>query len=54
LPYYRDFVINDNTVYKWGKDFKKYVGKDKKGKSIYDSVPSPFPDHAILEGLIKI
>ena len=49
FPYDRDFVEKDKNIYKWGRDFQVYLGKDSKGDNIYDSVPSPFPDHAILE-----
>lgn len=47
-PYYREFVIRNKKIYKWEKDFQKYIGKDEKGNSIYDSIPVPYPDHAIL------
>ncbi len=46
--YDREFVYNQRDVYKWGKDFQKYRGKDQNGKSVYDSVNDPFPDHAII------
>ena len=49
FPYDRDFVENDKTIYRWNRDFQVYLGKDKSGKNIYDSVPTPFPDHAILK-----
>ena len=49
FPYDRDFVENDKTIYRLNRDFQVYLGKDKSGKNIYDSVPTPFPDHAILK-----
>ncbi len=49
FPYDRDFVENYRIIYKWNKDFQVCLGKDKSGKNIYDSVPTPFPDHAILK-----
>lgn len=47
--YDRDFVSNDPSVYKWGRDFQKYCGKSENGKSIYESIIEAYPDHAILE-----
>lgn len=54
LPYDRDFVKKDKKVYKWGRDFQIYLGKDDMGKNMYDSVPAPFPDHAILKCEMEI
>lgn len=54
FPYDRDFVEKDKKIYKWGRDFQVYLGKDPSGKYIYDSVPTPFPDHAILECEVMI
>ncbi len=54
LPYYRDFTEKDKLVYKWGKDFQTLLGRDKRGNKIYDSIPCPYPDHAILEAIIDI
>lgn len=48
-PYDRTFVENDTNIYKWGKDFQLYKGKDKNGKNLYDSISDPFPDHAIIK-----
>ncbi|MCR5517443.1 MAG: endonuclease/exonuclease/phosphatase family protein [Lachnospiraceae bacterium] len=47
--YDRTFVAQDEGVYKWGKNFQKYKGKDQNGKNIYDHICDPFPDHAIIE-----
>lgn len=52
--YDRDFVEKDKNVYKWGKDFQKYVGKDKNGNIDNENVEPPFPDHAILEAFFDI
>lgn len=54
VAYDRSFVIRDKTAYKWGKDFQIYLGKDIYGKNIYESVSPPFPDHAILSGVIQL
>ena len=54
FSYDRDFAKNDKTIYKWNRDFQVYLGKDKSGKNMYDSVPSPFPDHAILKCTVVI
>ena len=48
LNYDRSFVNNDSNVYKWGTNFQKWKGKVN-DKNIYDKIPDPFPDHAILE-----
>ncbi len=53
-PYDRNFVKNDTVIYKWGKDFQEFLGKDKSGKNMYDFVPPPFPDHAILKCIVVI
>lgn len=53
-PYDRNFMENDKTIYRWNRDFQVHLGSDKNGKSIYDSVPTPFPDHAILKGKVVI
>lgn len=53
-PYKRDFTEKDKKVYKWGRDFQVYLGKDKSKKNRYDSVNPPYPDHAILIAEIKI
>ena len=53
-PYDRNFVKNDTVIYKWGKDFQEFLGKDKSGKNMYDFVPPPFPDHAILKCTVVI
>lgn len=53
FPYNRDFVEKDN-IYIWERDFQVYLGRDYNGNNIYDSVPTPFPDHAILEGKVII
>lgn len=45
---------NDTVIYKWGKDFQEFLGKDKSGKNMYDSVSPPFPDHAILKCIVVI
>ncbi|MBQ9609005.1 MAG: endonuclease/exonuclease/phosphatase family protein [Lachnospiraceae bacterium] len=52
MPYDRSFTEKDKKVYKWDKDFQKYLGKNYEGKNMYESVPAPFPDHAILRGTI--
>ena len=52
--YDRNFVKNDTVIYKWGKDFQEFLGKDKSGKNMYDSVSPPFPDHAILKCIVVI
>ncbi|MEK5217780.1 endonuclease/exonuclease/phosphatase family protein [Psychrobacillus sp. FSL H8-0487] len=52
--YNRDFTEKDKQVYKWGRDFNIYLGKDEKGKNKYDSVNPPYPDHAILIAEVKI
>lgn len=52
LAYDRDFVEKEKTIYKWGRDFQVYLGKDPDGNNIYDTVPPPFPDHAILKGKV--
>ncbi len=54
LPYYRDFVKRDKNVYKWGKDFQRYMGIDKNGEKKYEKILCPYPDHAILEAIIDI
>lgn len=54
LPYDRDFTKNDTEIYIWGQDFQKHMGKDDKGNNIYESVKPPFPDHAIIKGIIDI
>lgn len=54
FPYDRDFVENDKNIYKWNRDFQVYLGKDKTGNNMYDSVPTPFPDHAILKCTVVI
>lgn len=54
FPYDRDFVENDTEIYKWGRNFQKFLGKDKSGKNMYYSVPTPFPDHAILKCKVVI
>ena len=54
LPYNRSFVVNDKSVYQWGKDFQKYKGKNSAGENEYAHVPVCYPDHAILEGVLKI
>lgn len=54
FPYNRDFVENDKNIYKWNRDFQVYLGKDKTGNNMYDSVPTPFPDHAILKCTVVI
>lgn len=53
-PYDRSFCDKDRVIYKWKNDFQKYLGKDQKGKNIYDCVPDPYPDHAILTAIIEI
>lgn len=53
-PYNRDFTEKDKEVYKWGRDFQVYLGKDEDGRSKYDSVHPPYPDHAILIAEIDI
>lgn len=54
LPYDRSFTEKDKKIYKWGRDFQKYLGKDCNGRNMYESVPAPFPDHAILKGEVEI
>ena len=54
LPYDRDFVEKDKKIYKWERNFQVYLGKDCTGKSMYDSVPAPYPDHAILKCEVEI
>ncbi len=53
MPYDRSFVRKDK-IYKWGSDFQVYLGKDINGKCIYESIPAPFPDHAILKSVVEI
>ena len=52
--YDRAFVNRQKDVYIWGTDFQKYIGKDRNGKSMYDSIKDPFPDHAIIEADFEI
>ena len=47
--YDRDFTSEDPSVYKWGKDFTRYIGNGK-----YEYIDDPFPDHAIIEADIKL
>lgn len=49
LTYDRNFVHQDSQIYKWGKDFQKDLGKGQ-----YEHIPTPFPDHAIIEAEIII
>lgn len=53
-PYDRSFCDKDRMIYKWGNDFQKYLGKDKNSNNVYDSVPEPYPDHAILTAKIEV
>lgn len=52
-PYDRSFCDKDRKIYKWNNDFQKYLGKQK-GKNMYDCVPDPYPDHAILEADFEV
>lgn len=52
--YDRSFVEKDKKVYIWGKDFQKYIGKDRYGNNLYNSIKAPFPDHAIIEADFEI
>lgn len=52
--YDRTFVDKEKDVYIWKEDFQKYIGKDKYGKKMYDSIKDPFPDHAIIEADFEI
>ena len=45
---------NDNAIYKWDKDFRKYLGRDENGKSVVEKVPAGYPDHAILTAQFEI
>lgn len=54
MPYNREFVKRDRLTYKWDKDFQEYKGKDKKGKAIVESIPAPYPDHAIISATLKL
>lgn len=54
FDYDRTFVYREEKVYKWGKDFQIYLGKDKNGKSIYEGIGDPYPDHAIVEADFEI
>ena len=47
--YDRTFVNNEKSVYIWGTNFQKYIGKDISGKNVYEHIVDPFPDHAIIE-----
>ena len=49
-PYDRTFTDRHTEVYKWGRDFKIYLGRDEFGNHITKSIPSPYPDHAMLIG----
>lgn len=53
-PYDRSFVAYDKSIYKWGSDFQIYLGRDDFGKNLYQSIPAPFPDHAILTCELEI
>lgn len=53
-PYDRSFCDKDSSTYIWGHDFQKDYGKDSGGKFCYESIPTPFPDHAILEAEIQL
>lgn len=52
--YDRGFVSKDPIIYKWGRDFQKYIGKDDNNKPIYESIIETYPDHAILEADFKL
>lgn len=49
-PYDRTFTDRYTEVYKWGRDFQIYLGRDEYGKDKTKSIPSPYPDHAMLIG----
>lgn len=53
-PYNRSFVHKDTIIYRWGRDFQQYCGKDILGNNIYECVSDPYPDHAILAAEISI
>lgn len=53
-PYDRSFTNNDKKIYQWGNDFQQYMGKDENGKNRYNSVPDPYPDHAILKAKFEL
>lgn len=54
LSYDREFVKNDEIIYKWGKDFQFYLGKDCNGRIMSEYVPASYPDHAILKAKVEI
>ena len=53
-PYNREFCEKDRNIYKWRNDFQEYMGKDKKGNNMYNSIPAPYPDHAFIKGYFEL
>lgn len=53
-PYDRSFTKEDTIIYQCGNDFQKYIGKDQNGNNIYNNVPDPYPDHAILKAKFEL
>lgn len=49
-PYDRKFVKREHNIYKWGTDFQARYGWDKPE----NTVPAPYPDHAILSADFSI
>ncbi|MBU3179116.1 endonuclease/exonuclease/phosphatase family protein [Clostridium estertheticum] len=53
-PYDRSFAEKNTEIYKWSNDFQKYMGKDENRGNIYNSVPAPYPDHAIIKAKFEL